>query len=202
MVDFDNDGWLDIALVNGRIDHEGQAKNTGLGFWEPYAEHNQLLANDRTGKFRDISPANKAFCAVWNVARGLACSDFDNDGAPDLVVTSIGAPARLYRNVAPDRGHWLKLRAVISVDYRGEKRVRDAHGAELRVRAGGLERLRVVNGAESYLSSNSPVAHFGLGKCAHVDSIMVNWPDGKCEVFDSHDVDRLVVLEQGKGRSP
>jgi hypothetical protein len=202
MADFNNDGWLDIALVNGRVIGDGPAKNTGLGFWEPYAEHNQLLANDGAGKFRDVSPANKAFCAIWNVARGLACCDFDNDGAPDLVITSIGGRARLYRNVAPNRGHWLKVRAVIPVDYRGEKRVRDAYGAELRVRAGGTERLRVVNGAESYLSSSSPVAHFGLGKSARVDSIMVNWPDGKRELFDNSDVDRLVVLEKGKGRSP
>ena len=73
MADFDNDGGLDIACVAGNIYRGGPARNTDLGFWETYAERNQLLANQGTGKFRDISLANKAFCGRWNVARGLAC---------------------------------------------------------------------------------------------------------------------------------
>ena len=112
MADFDLDGSLDIAAVNGRVLQGGPAKDTKLGFWETYAERNQLFANDGSGKFRDVSPANKAFCGHWNVARGLICDDFDDDGAPDLLVTTVGDRARLYRNVAPTRGHWLKVRAL------------------------------------------------------------------------------------------
>jgi hypothetical protein len=129
MADFDLDGFLDLAVVNGRVLRGGSARDTGLGFWEPYAERNQLFINDGTGKFRDISATNKAFCGCWNVARGLAVADIDDDGAPDLLVSSIGGRARLFRNVAPDRGHWLKVRAI------DPKRKRDAYGAEVRVRA-------------------------------------------------------------------
>ena len=50
-------------------------------------------ANDGAGQFRDLSPANPAFCGRWNVARGLAGDDFDGDGAPDLLVTTIGSRA-------------------------------------------------------------------------------------------------------------
>src|SRR5439155_17186053 len=108
MADFDNDGAVDVAVVNGRVFDGGRAKDTGLGFWEPYAERNQLLANDGAGRFRDLSSANGPFCGGANVARGLACADFDRDGALDLLVTTIGGPARLFRNVAPGRGHWLQ----------------------------------------------------------------------------------------------
>jgi hypothetical protein len=200
MADFDLNGSLDIALVNGRVNRVGPAHGADLGFWSAYAERNQLFANDGTGKFRDLSSANKAFCGVWNVGRGLACADFDDDGAPDLLATSIGGRARLYRNVVPNRGHWLKVRAI------DPRLNRDAYGAEVRVRAGGKERLRLVNPADSYLSSSSPIAHFGLGSADRVESIQVTWPDGSPpERFDPPEggaVDRTVVLRKGEHPRP
>ncbi|HVS35197.1 MAG TPA: CRTAC1 family protein [Gemmataceae bacterium] len=191
MADFNLDGALDVAVVNGRVLRGGPAKEPRLGFWETYAEQNQLFANDGAGKFRDISPANKAYCGYWNVGRGLACADFDGDGAPDLLVTAIGDRARLFHNIAPDRGHWLKVRAV-DPQHGG----RDAYGAEVRVRAGGKEQLRVVNPAESYLCSSSPDAIFGLGKTDKVDSIKVKWPDGAEQEFDGGPADRAVELRE------
>jgi hypothetical protein len=196
MADFDNDGAVDLAVVNGRVARGGPARDTKLGFWETYAECNQIFANDGTGKFRDISLNNKPFCGPWNVARGLASADFDDDGGVDLLVTTIGGRARLYRNVAPDRGHWLKVRAL------DPKLKRDAYGAEVRVRAGGVERLRLINPAESYLCSSSPVAHFGLGKTDRVDSIHVTWPDGTKEEFAGGGANRSIVLRKGEGRAP
>src|SRR5262249_36110520 len=113
MADFDLDGALDLALVNGRVQHSGgKSKGAGAGFWDRVVERNQLFANDGTGKFREVSAANPPFCDYWHVGRGLACADFDNDGAPDLLVTSVSGRARLFRNVAPRRGHWLKVRAL------------------------------------------------------------------------------------------
>jgi hypothetical protein len=195
LVDFDLDGALDLAIANGRAFSGGEAKSAELGFWETYADRNQVFANDGTGKFRDLSPANKPLCGHWNVARGLACADIDNDGAPDLLVTSIGARARLFRNVAPNRGHWLTVRAI------DPTLKRDAYGAEVRVRAGERQWLRLVNPAQSYLSSSSPLALFGLGKTSRVDAVEVTWPDGSPpETFDGGAVDRVLVLRKGEGR--
>jgi hypothetical protein len=198
MSDFDNDGGLDIAVANGRVYRGGSAGDTGLGFWETYAEKNQLFANDGAGKYRDISPANRAFCDVWNVARGLVCADFDNDGGTDLVVAPIGTRARVYRNVAPGRGHWLAVRAV------DPKLNRDAYGAEVRVRAGGKEYVRVVNPAESYLTSGPPSVHFGLGAAAEVEWVRVTWPgaDKGVETFPGGPADRPRTLKRGEGKSP
>jgi len=199
MADFDLDGALDIAITNGRVHIGGEATGSDLGFWEPYAERNQLFANDGTGKFYDVSPANKPFCGGWNVGRGLACTDFNNDGAPDLLVTSSGGRARLFKNVAPNRGHWLKVRAL------DPKRKRDAYGAEVRVRAGARTWLRLINPAQGYLSSGSPLALFGLGQADRIESIEVTWPDGsppQVEVFDGGPADRQVELRRGEGRKP
>jgi hypothetical protein len=201
LADFNLDGALDLAIVNGRVFRGGPARDSGLGFWETYAEKNQLLANDGSGRFRDLSPDNAALCGRWNVGRGLACADLDGDGAPDLLVTAIGDRARLFRNVAPERGGWLKVRAL------DPRHRRDAYGAEVRVRSGDKEQLRIINPAESYLSSGLPVAHFGLGAADRFDAIEVRWPDetggrARVEVFPGGAAGRLVELRRGEGRTP
>jgi hypothetical protein len=196
LADFTLDGAPDAAVVNGRTVRGGSAHATGLGFWETYAERNQLFANDGAGKFHDISPSNKAFCGIWNIGRGLACDDYDGDGAPDLLTTSIGGLARLFHNVAPHRGHWLQVRAF------DPKHHRDAYGAEVRIRAGGREQLRLVNPAQSYLCSNSPLALFGLGQATQVDAIEVTWPDGKRQKFDGGPVDCILEIAEREDAAP
>ncbi|MCI0703668.1 MAG: CRTAC1 family protein [Planctomycetia bacterium] len=198
MADFNNDGALDIAQVNGRVLRGGPGSDTGLGFWEPYAEKNQLFANDGTGKFRDISPANKAFCDLWNVARGLIAADFDRDGGVDLLVTAIGTRARLYKNVAPNRGHWIAIRAL------DPKLNREAYGAEVRVRAGGKEFVRLVNPADSYLCSGPQILHFGLGTADSIEWVQVTWIglDGpRKETFPGGATNRVLTLKRGEGKS-
>jgi hypothetical protein len=192
MADFDLDGSLDVALVNGRVLPDGPAHDTNLGFWETYAERNQLFANDGAGKFRDVSAAAAALCGRWNVGRGLLCLDYDGDGTPDLLVTSIGGAARLLRGTA-GKGHWLKVRAV------DPRLRRDAYGAAVRLRAGGRPQLRVVGPAESYLCSGLPLAHFGLGGTDRYDELEVLWPDGSREAFGGGAADRAVELRRGEG---
>jgi hypothetical protein len=163
-------------------------------FWAPYFERNQLFVNDGKGHFQDISLSNAAMCGVPGVYRGLACADFDNDGALDLLVTAIGAPARLYRNIAPKRGHWLMIRAL------DPKLHRDAYGAEIILQAGTRRRFGLVSPGYSYLCSNDPRVHFGLGAVERIDEVQVVWPDGSQESFPGGGVDRLVTLHHGEGK--
>jgi hypothetical protein len=199
--DFDHDGALDLAVVNGRVARAGgRAAAPGPGpaalapFWRDYAERNQLFANAGGGRFRDISPDNAPFCGTAAVARGLACGDLDGDGALDLLVTTVAGRARLYRNVAPGRGHWLLVRAL------DPALKRDAYGAEVTVRAGGRRWRRWLSPGSSYLCSNDPRAHFGLGQAERVDAVEVRWPDGSAEVFPGCGADRVVVLRKGSGK--
>jgi hypothetical protein len=194
--DFDHDGTLDLAIANGGVSRHDLAAGTGLApFWAAYADRNQLFAGEGDGRFRDISEENAPFCGTAAVSRGLACGDFDNDGAVDLLVTAVGGPARLYRNVAPKRGHWLTVRAV-DPSLGG----RDAYGAEVTVRARGGRWTRWVNPGSSYLCSNDPRAHFGLGGAERVEGITVVWPDGTEEQFAGTAADQPVTLRKGEGR--
>jgi hypothetical protein len=199
--DVDNDGALDLAVVNGRVRHEAllpdkidAARSLGP-FWSQYAERNQLFVNDGSGRFSDVSRQNAAFCGAPAVSRALACGDFDNDGGIDLVVTAVAGPARLYRNVAAKRGHWLLVRAI------DPSLNRDAYGAQINVRAGGRKFVRSVNPGSSYFSSNDPRAHFGLGAATEINGIDVIWPDGTEESFLGASADRLVVLRKGNGNA-
>jgi hypothetical protein len=197
LADFDHDGALDVALVNGRVIHDGPpASEQLLGpFWSRYAERNQLLTGDGAGQFTDISEGTPALCGTAAVYRGLAVADVDGDGALDLLVTQVAGPARLYRNVAPKRGHWLLVRAVDPGLHR------DAYGAEIAVHAGGRRWLGWINPGQSYLCSNDPRAHFGLGPASRVDAIEVLWPDGSRESFPGRDADQAIELRKGTGQS-
>jgi hypothetical protein len=200
LADFDHDTALDLVIVNGRVRRSRTpgvepAANTGLGpYWGQYAERNQIFANNGSGFFRDISGANPAFCAAPGVARGLACGDVDGDGALDLLVTTVAGRARLYRNMAP-RHHWLLVRVV------DPRLKRDAYGAEVTISAGGRRQRRWINPAYSYLCSNDPRAHFGLGQMQRIDAIDVVWPDGSEEPFPGCAADQVVTLRKGEGKT-
>jgi hypothetical protein len=197
--DFNHDGAIDLALVNGAIKRVKDAATLRhLGpYWSPYAERNQLLVNGGKGGFTDISPANKDFCGPAAVARGLACGDLDNDGAMDLLVTNIAGAARLYRNVAHHRGNWLMVRAI-----EPELGGRDAHGAEITVEEGAWRATRWLNPSYSFLCANDPRCHFGLGDRDRFDRIRVIWPDGSEELFRGGCANQFMVLEKGKGDPP
>ncbi|MCI0457724.1 MAG: CRTAC1 family protein [Gemmataceae bacterium] len=193
--DFNNDGHLDLGIVNGAVMAHAKPSDHSLGpFWSAYGQRNQLFANDGHGRFRDISLANTPFCGKINVARGLACGDIDGDGGLDLLVTTIAGPARLYRNVVPARGHWLSVRVV------DPALKRDAFGATVRVRAGDRSWVRLLHPAESYLCSSEPRAHFGLGSAGTVESIEVAWPDGTREVFPGCATNQRIELRKGQGK--
>ena len=193
--DFDHDGDLDIAIVNGRVDRNPPLPGAKLGeYWNVYAEPNFLLENDGKGKFTDISDKGGDFTSLVEISRGLVMGDIDEDGDLDVMVTNTAGRSRLFLNDAPKLGKWLIVRAF---DPALE---RDAHGAVVTVHAGGKSYVRVADPCYSYLSSNAPVAHFGVADADEADSIHVRWPDGSEETFPGGPLDRRVTVEKGAGK--
>jgi hypothetical protein len=194
LMDMDHDGHLDLAIANGSVRARANIKDDSLGpFWSAYGERNQLFHNRGGGQFEDISEENAPFCGAMNVARGLVRGDIDGDGAQDVLLTTIVGRARLFRNVAPKKGHWLEVRAFDPLWKR------DALGSEVSVSAGDRTCVSWLHPAESYLCSSEPVAHFGLGDAENVRRIEVVWPDGKRESFPGVSVDQRITLNRGEG---
>ncbi len=206
-LDIDHDGALDLAVVNGRVKRRDGAPYPAMrpdgkpaslaDYWSAYAERSQLYMNDGSGRFREMPASDEPLTREAAVSRGLAAGDFDNDGDLDVIVAHAAGPARLFRNDAPKKGHWITVRAIEPA-LGG----RDALGAIVTLVAGQQRRLRLVNAGGSYLASSDPRVHFGLGELAAVDSFEVVWPDGSDEAFDGGPVDRFVTLEHGRGRAP
>jgi hypothetical protein len=197
--DFNCDGFPDAAWANGLVRRAVPGQTpvaAGVDpWWGRYAQRAQLFAGEAGGRFRDASDANPALCGAAVVGRSLAVGDLDGDGGPDLVLSGIGGPVQIHHNVAPHRGHWIAL--SLRDPSAGH---RDMIGAQAVVRSGSRQWWTLLQPAQSYLSSHSPVLHVGLGAVDRVDAIDVLWPSGLQERFSPAGVDRLHRLEAGSGR--
>jgi hypothetical protein len=131
----------------------------------------------------------------------MAVGDLFNDGKLDAVINVMDGHPVLLRNVSPDTNHWLELKlvgAAKSATTKGSPR--DAVGATVYVTANGMKQRGDVLSGGSYLSSNDPRPHFGLGQATTVDAIEVHWPSGKVENFTVPGVDRIVTLTEATGK--
>src|SRR5262249_20783106 len=187
--DYDNDGDLDLAVVNGRVTRGPLMTNSPNPiYWDYYAEPNFLFQNDGTAHFQVAPNDAGTFASTVENSRGLAFGDFDNDGDIDLLISNEGGPARLYCNDLKNKNHWLMIRAI------DPKLKRDAIGAEITVITNGKKYLREVAPAYSYLSSNDVRVHFGLGTATSVTEIDIRWPDGVEQKFPGVSVDQIVTI--------
>ncbi|MFP6769255.1 MAG: CRTAC1 family protein [Planctomycetaceae bacterium] len=194
-VDLDHDGRLDLLLANGRTQRRSSGK--AQSFWDDYAEPNQIFLATGNGQFTEFSGSSDPFVSTIEVSRALAVGDIDNDGDVDAVITNTAGRARIYFNDFSGAGHWLQVR-VVEPDLGG----RNAHGAVVTLVAGSRRFVQLANPGFSYLASNDPRVHFGLGSLTTIDRIEVVWPDGSEELFSGGPVDRLRMLEHGRGTVP
>jgi len=188
MLDFDNDGVLDIYEANGRVGRQSELFSS-----DPYAEPNLLFRGLAGPRFEEVKPRGGTAALLVGTSRAAAFGDIDNDGRIDIVVVNRDSQPYLLHNVADRGGHWVMFRVV---DEHG----RDALGAKLTLTVGSSAVRREVRAAYSYLASNDPRVHVGLGKETSVRAVTVQWPGGFRERFDDVNADRIVVLRRGAGR--
>lgn len=167
--DFDLDRYVDLVLGNGHIEPEIEAIQGDVTFAQPP----QLFRNDGRGGFIDAGAMVGGGFDEPIVARGVATLDYDRDGDLDLVVSTNGGPAKLFRNDLEPGPGWVRLRLEGAAPNLG------AVGATVRVFVGDAAQRFVVSTASSYLSQSetNPVLA-GLGGASRADSVVVAWPGG------------------------
>jgi len=188
-LDYDNDGWLDLAAANGHV-----VDNTALV--RPGSSHAQprlLFHNNRDRTFTDVSQESGPGFAAQKVGRTLVVADIDNDGDPDMLITNNGQAVDLLRNEGDRQNNALLLRLV------GTRSNRDGIGARVRLTVGSATQVREVKAGSSYLGQNDTRLHFGLGKATSIDRLEIRWPSGTTENVSGIAANQIVTLTEGQG---
>ncbi len=172
-VDLSNNGKPDLILANGAIPVTNLKKDT-----EPM----QVLQDLGNSKFTNASGVISQAGLPKIIGRGLAVADYNNDGRLDVAVNTIGGPLVLLENTSTT-GNWLEVSlkgfhpgAILTATLpNGHKLVQELHAGS------------------SYLSSEDPRAHFGLGAAPSVKLLTIRYPNGKLAQLHNVRANRILT---------
>ena len=188
--DFDNDGWVDILLMNGHLTPEIDTARSDSSYRQPKL----LYRNLRDGRFENVTSLSGADLGSLHSSRGAAAADLQNDGRLAIVVNELHERPSLLVPEAPVPHHW------VGIQLMGTKSNRDGIGARIEAVSGNLQQIDEVRSGGSYLSQNDLRVHFGLGTATRVDRITVRWPSGVVDKVRGIPADRHIVIEEGTGQ--
>ena len=203
--DLNNDGTLDMYLVNGYV-----SAGERTSYWYDFAEiavgHSRIIGdaanwpamrgrslsgyqrkrvwlNDGAGRFTEA--AQDVGATDTYDGRAVALADLDNDGALDVIVANQRGPLLVYANIVNRARHW------IAFELEGTVSNRSAIGARVEVQWGGQRQVQEVSGGSGFSAQNQRRLHYGLGEATSVDRVVIRWPSGTIQTVERPAIDRL-----------
>ena len=186
--DYDLDGWLDIFVANGHIEEAFERIQNRIKYAQPPHVFRNLGGNG----FREVTATLGDDLASARIGRGGAYADIDNDGDLDLLLTTNGGPAALFRNEGNQNNS-------IRVRLEGTRSNRAGIGSVVEVRSGTETQWQMVRSGSSYLSASELVLTFGLGARTRADRIQIQWPSGRFEELGGVGSGRTITVREGAG---
>ena len=182
--DFDCDGWDDLFVINGHVAYERRDS--------PYYQPPQLFRNEQGQRFTDVSgEGGPYFSARWS-GRGSAKVDWNDDGAPDLIVVHQNDPVAVLTN-RHKSDHWISVKLI------GTASERSAVGATATVETNGRMNTRWKYSGGNYLSHSDTRLLFVLHNEQPSD-VVVKWLGGATEVFSKLSPQVTHTLIEGRGQ--
>jgi hypothetical protein len=208
--DLNNDGTLDLYLVNGYV-----SAGERTSYWYDFAQiavgHSAIIGdaqnwpamkgrslsgyqrkhvwlNDGAGKFTDVAQV----VGVTDVydGRSIALADLSNTGVLDAIVANQRGPLLVYKNTVQTGRHW------IDVELEGAPSNRSAIGARVQVHWNGRSQLQEVSGGSGFSAENQRRLHYGLGAATLVDRVDIQWPSGRRQTIEKPPIDRLHKIRE------
>jgi len=215
LADYDNDGWKDLFVTNGYL--RDYTNLDFIKYMDDYVKAKGRLKREDVLELISHMPASNVVNYIfsnnkdltftnqtksWGMNRpsnsnGAAYADLDNDGDLDLIVNNINQPAFIYQNESSKRkdNHFLQVR------LEGDGLNTLGIGANVSIAVGGKRQYLEQMCTRGYLSSVSPVLHFGLGKDSKIDSVTIEWLSGKKQILTNVNTDQVITLEEKNATS-
>ena len=208
--DLNNDGTLDVYLVNGYV-----SAGERTSYWYDFAQiavgHSRIIGdaknwpamrgrslsgyqrkrvwvNDGAGRFVDV--AQEVGARDTHDGRAVALADLSNRGTLDVLVANHRGPFLIYRNAVSPGRHW------IGFALEGTSSNRSAIGARVEVAWAGRRQVQEVSGGSGFSAQNDRRLHYGLGTATSVDRVVIRWPSGRVQVIDQPAIDRLHQVKE------